>query len=245
MSIELDQSSIDEIFQFFISGKKSASDRLWFYQEMNTLFDNFCVESQTKLRRRMDWSKNNKGRTLGEFALCIYDGTIRERFLIDLWGDAIKKAGNYSVMNISDAGSDNTGKVYILQQNSRGADYIVSCVGKGVLADGVHSIEMKFAPSNKKLTYKVADLKNYYNRSESILTIIGDNSGIGPNGKTHLNTLKKEEINLKDFQWCFFGPDTIEKLLMLPTKIEYTMGGKECVRIMNKEFSNYFDLRGF
>jgi hypothetical protein len=244
MTVDKDQLEIDYIFNNFISGDKSASERLKFYQEMNALFDRLSPASQGKLRRRMDWSKKNKGRTLGEFALLIYDSTIRERFLIESWLELLKENGNYKVLGITDAGGDNTGKVYLSPPASRGADYIINCVGDGYLTSGIHNIEIKFAPSDAKLTYKVADLKNYLERGESVLTIIGNNM-IGPNGKTHLNTLERKEINLQTFQWTYFTPQIIQELLLLPVTERYEMGGKPCIQILNKNFLNYFELRSF
>lgn len=238
------QQLIDDCFATFSNSAKGIADRTAFYTEMESIYEKMPDEIKQKFAWRMDRFVG-VGRSFGSFALSIYDSTRRERLLVEAWTKEIKDCGNYAIMEFKDAGSDNSGKIYIQAPKRCGADYSIQCLGSGFLETGIHFIELKYAPTSKKLTYKVADLELYAKRNESVLTIIGENKMVGPNGDPLKPTLSPNAICLDNFQWCFFTPAIINTLLTLPVKKCYEMGGKPCIQLQQSEFSKYFEVRSF
>lgn len=105
------------------------------------------------------------GRSLGEFALEIYDATLRERHLMGEFADIIR-AFQFRVL---DQGIDNDGRLVIASGGTREADYRLQFPG-GRRA----TLEIKRAPTSKFATYRVVDLQNYIEQGDTlVLTVFG------------------------------------------------------------------------
>ena len=113
------QGKCDEEFDKMVSGKSSRCDYVAaldkFYGEMNEAV-------QKKLRKRMDFSKKNAGRSLGTFALSIYDGTFREQLFINIWLTYLRDNFNYTKLDFLNAGVDNSGRL-IIDGKTGGGDF--------------------------------------------------------------------------------------------------------------------------
>lgn len=162
-------------------------------------------------------------RSPGEFALAIYDTTVRERHLINLW------AGDRPV---ADHGLANDGRLILNTRGKNGRpDFTV---------DGLH-VEVKFDPTRSFVTYKVADLENYVRRGDVVvLTFIGDATMIGGNGDPdHDGSIELSD----DLLWFSMDANQCQKLLEEGERGHHKgFGGKPTVRVYKREFSRFFIL---
>ena len=175
--------------------------------------------SLPQLDRRCD------SRTLGEFALQIFDNTEREAFLMREW---LKATGREDVQ-IVDHGVSNDGRLLIEPGPGQGRpDYeLVSDKGRWKL-------EVKFCPTYRKLTFKVVDLRGYIRQNADMLLIMGDTRMIGANGNKHRGGLLKLPPCLK---WCVIIPRQMQAMLdEFPVDNYREMGGKPSVQIIDQDY---------
>lgn len=228
----------ESLYQRLVSGEISRGE---FFDGYNNLYKEIEGADKRGLDRRLD------NRTLGAFALMIYDSTRREKILIDLWRDMTLKIGLFSKFEIKNHGVDNSGKVFIKNTKAaRGnADYIINVDGDSI-PPGEYPLEVKFSPTLKKMTFKVADLSNYIKSNVLMLTILGDTKMLGPNGNPLLSPLTVDNVDATMLQWCLAtGADMSKMLNTLEQKPYREMGFKECVQMKSDQFSQFFNLYGF
>lgn len=184
-------------------------------------FDDLYCVVPAQFRRVLDRRKDR--RSLGEFALEIYDTTLREKKLINEWNER-----NEYGLKIEKFGSDDSGVVIFDPRNiSSKADYVVA------IGDQRYKLEIKFCPTLAKLTYKVKDLNSYVAEAAYVLTFMYDRKMLGPN----------DTIDTGRMQWFLMEPGLMQRLLdTLPTKLYWEMGGKPAIQILQKDFDKYIKV---
>lgn len=176
--------------------------------------------------RSLDYRRG--GRSLGHFALMVYDNTVRETFLVRKWAQAKN-------LLVIDNGLANDGRLIIDTKGQGGKpDFIVQDRN-----GNSWRLEIKFAPSDKYLTYKVADLENYAKQENLIiLTIIAGKGMMGSNGDPHKNIPLRLSPSLR---WFTLGPENCRNLLRNGEIGNHNgFGGKPTVRVYPTEFSAFF-----
>ena len=216
------------------------------FNEMEKSLHKFLSDGDlSNIMRRMDW------RTLGEFALTIYDSTARESLLTKAWAAGCLERG-LGVISLKDNGMDNEGKIAFKRQYvSHKADFLVTIENsKLAIPDGTHAVDIKYCPSSYFLTYKVADLESYIKDKAYILTFLDENKMLGANGNPDAN----DDISIEDIeigQWGILTPDAMKKMLERLPQERYGQkynGNKPSVRLhRDKEpmFNQYFDIQNW
>lgn len=224
------QARADRDFARFVAGRLTragyvgAIDALW--PEVLALADEDDPPRLLRsLRRRMD------GRSLGQFALSIFDHTIRERFLVREWA---AMTGRCKV--IGDDGISNDGRLII---DARGRRDIADYRMHGRF--GPFLLEMKAAPHDRFFTYKVDDLDRYEKHGGIIvLTLVGTQK-LGSGGDP-------------DIEPCLDLPDGLRWFVMDASRIglfresgeaghHKGFGGKPTVRLYRRRFKGIVSLR--
>lgn len=222
--------------------KAGNISRLEFCQSYDALFTQIPEKDRKNLERRMDKTNGFKGRSLGKFALTIYDSTLREAQLIDAWVSMMLEKGEFTELYIENAGIDNSGLLLIGVYSTK-ADFVIYSKGGKILPDGQHQIEIKFCPTLKKVTYKVDNLVNYVNQNTYVLTIISDGQVGGNGNPAHDGRI---EFSADKFAWVIFSPLLIQRMLdEIPHEHKFELGNKLCVQLLKKDFSKYFTIQGF
>jgi hypothetical protein len=182
-------------------------------------FDALYDEVPQRFRRAIDGRRDR--RSLGEFALDIYDTTRRERELIADWNER-----NHLLFRVECLGSDDAGIVVFDPRNlSSNADYRVSCGGSS------YKLEVKFCPTLAKLTYKVKDLRAYIMADAYVLTVMYDRRALG------------EVVDPARLRWTLMTPAIMKRLLdEIPVRNHWEMGRKPSVQILAKDFGNYVEV---
>ncbi len=224
------------IYLCFTEGKISRQEFCDAYDALFSLVDS---KDRKNLENRLDTTKNQKGRSLGKFALQIYDSTLREKRLIDSWVSMLLENEYFEEIYIQDNGVDNSGLVLLNVKNSK-PDYILYTKGGELLPDGSHTIEVKFAPGFNKLTYKVDNLESYLKYDSYVLTIINSGKMGGSGDPQHSG---KIDLDYSLMGWVLFTPETVRKILQsLPHQHYFELGNKKAVQILQKDFDQYFTV---
>jgi hypothetical protein len=219
-----------EIYDGFMGNLLNRSE---FVKAYDDLYEEIPPNARSHLARRKD------KRTLGEFALSIWDNSRREKILIELWAESCKKKGIFNQFEFSANGVDNSGRLYIgYRRNASNSDFIVT------IDDKTGPLEVKFNPSKVKNTFKLADLKNYIKEGALVLVIMGAKM-LGPNGDCKKPSLRPELVDLKGMSWFVITPSSMAQLLELPIKNLWEIGNKPGIQILERDFSKYFDIYEF
>jgi hypothetical protein len=224
------------IYTCLTTGKITRQE---FCEAYDSLFSLVDSKDKKNLENRLDKTKNQQGRTLGKFALQIYDATFREKLLINSWVTMLLEDGHFEEVYIQDNGVDNSGVVLLNVNNSK-PDYILYTKGGTVIPDGSHKVELKFAPGFNKLTYKVDNLESYQRYDSYVLTIINVGKMGGSGEPTHDGSIN---LNYSLMGWTLFTPEIIRRLLdELPHQHYFELGNKKAVQILQKDFEKYFTV---
>ncbi len=207
------------------------------YNELEKQLHNFLNDKElSNILKRMD------NRTLGEFALKIYDNTLRERILADAWVEACKSRDLVKTMKLKDNGMDNRGTIlFSMDRLSHKSDFMATTEGSKLpIPDGQHPLEMKYCPTDTRLHFKVQDLKSYCDTGSYALIIMGKKSMIGSNG----NPMQEFQMNVSELNLCSWGiltPTKIKEMLdTLPAcRYDGYMGNKPCIRVCKSEEKNH------
>jgi hypothetical protein len=187
--------------------------------EYKEAFDSLYDQVPQRFLRAIDGRKDR--RSLGEFALELYDATLREKTLISQWNER-----NNLKLTIECLGSDDAGVVIFDPKNlSSQADYRVTCGGSS------YKLEIKFCPTLAKLTYKVKDLRAYILAEAYVLTIMYDRRSLG------------ETIDPSRLNWTLMTPAIMKRLLdEVPVRNHWEMGRKPSIQILAKDFDRYIEV---
>jgi hypothetical protein len=189
--------------------------------------------------KRMDW------RTLGEFALMVYDNTRRERLLVDAWVEMCKAKGLFSNAVLCDNGMANDGVVmFSLKFVNHEPDFVITLQDSSIeIPDGVNKLEVKYCPSSRFLTYKAKDLESCIRKKSYVLTVMGENKMLGANGNPDADdSFDVDALNIS--AWTIMTPEGMSYMLEnLPVRrYEGYMGNKPAVRVYRDESPNYKDF---
>lgn len=179
-------------------------------------------------------------RSLGEFALWINDQTDREGFFMEKWSSMALDIGLFTDIQSYEHGCDHRGRLLLFPaKQSKAADYKVAVKGGNLMPDGIHLIEVKYDPSLRKFTLKVADIESYLEQGCYILCILTDDCMVGPNGN------KDSDIPFVlpegRTYWCLISPDALAKIYeerCVSDRRE--MGDKKSIQLHPEDFGRYF-----
>lgn len=197
---------------------------------------------RSSIQNRVDRNRDSQ-RTLGQFALGIYDNTLRERILIEAWRDRLKQCGQVEDIDIQDHGMSNDGMIHFSKAEvNPKADFKIKTTGSKLkdVPNGEMLVEVKFCPSQKYLHFKESDFRCYAEAGASVLIFIG-NDMYGGNGNPKWDM---EVADLRLEEWGFIAHDAVQDMLKKEEFItrynargQVMMGGKPCVRLnRNQQF---------
>ena len=177
-------------------------------------------------------------RTLDTFKKDILFSTKLEEFWFKLYLCQITSI--YDKIEYENTGTDNKGKYQRVA--NKNADYTIylTKLGKTV----TRKIDIKWAPTPGKATFKVDNLKHYIKDDTNILLFYNTGDKRLIKRKDYDLTKHIEEINkvIKNIKYGIIAPYKMEKILKnYEHKKNYYMGNKVCVEIPSSDFSKYFD----
>lgn len=187
-------------------------------------------EIANKFRYRKDQ------RSLGHFALMLYDNTLRERFLLDQAWPQIARPGD----TIENLGVQNDGRL-VLNPRGKNLNLDFQVVNYEV---GGYPLEVKYCPTQKMATYKVSDLTNYLSTPCSkVLTVFTTGQMVGSNG----NPDREAAFELPRYSFfTLMDHDAIGRLLAVGENGTHVgFGGKPTVRVYARQFSSVFEIQAF
>lgn len=197
---------------------EGAIDRSAYIEAIDALYPQIPKNLRADVDRRRD------RRTLGEFALHIYDSTAREAFLVREWAALLYGLG----LRLVDNGVGNSGRL-VLDTAGRGGepDFVLR------FPERSYRLEVKFGPTPRFVTYKVDDLVNYTQRDDTVvLTILGD--GRDP-------TVATQSAVPAGLYWFLMDRARIRRLLSRgEIGTHKGFGGKETVRLEASRFEDVF-----
>lgn len=216
----------------------NRSDYYNLFNQLDHKIRQYGILSENDRRSIINRVDKASGRKLGEFALGIYDNTLRERILIEAWKDRLIKSGNVEKIDISDYGMANDGMIYFSKQNiNPKADFKITVSGSKIekIPNKEMFIEVKFCPSQQYLHFKKGDFECYAKDNVNILIFIGNDQMFGGNGNP------KWDMQVSDFkleEWGLITNNSIHDILNKEVFTErhnargqLMMGGKDCVRL--------------
>lgn len=214
-----------EADQLFLQLESHAIDRRQYVHQINELYDRIPLPQRGNVARRKDT------RSLGIFALSIYDNTKREKFLINAWCDQIPN----QAYQIIDNGINNDGRLIIDTSNCKSvSDYVLKNNFE------TRHVEVKFSPCQWKMTFKKADFNAYLKEDASILLIMGNVGMMGPNGVPEGNT---ELVLPKGLKWTLITPHQISKIMEeVPVRNCWEVGGKPSYQLFAKDFHKFIEV---
>lgn len=176
-------------------------------------------------------------RNLETFKKDIYFSTKLEEFWFKLYLRQI--CHKYDAIEYEDSGTDNSGKY--TKRATKKADYTVHLHKNGSV--GTIKLDIKWAPTFGKATFKVSNLKSYIADGSNILLFYN----IGPaalrkpgdyNIKVHIDKILSR---LEEIRYGIIIPNEMQKMLdTYPHKKNFYMGHKICVEVPYVDFSKYF-----
>lgn len=177
-----------------------------------------------------------------QFARDIKFGTKIESFWIGVWQKEIKLWPEFELLSIEDYGVDNTGG-FVAKSNGN-ADYYIRYNRYGSYFE--HPLEVKWAPSNDKATFKIQDLHNYVKQNASILLVYNTSEYNLKKPKDcqpteHIETIKTCMDKIK---WAIVDVASIKKILNDHTHFPVPyMGNKMGLILDPLNFKNYMTER--
>lgn len=181
-------------------------------------------------------------RSLEQFTEDIKFGTNMETFWVQIWLKELKLWPEFEILSIANYGVDNDGK-YVKVANSN-ADYYIKYHRLGEYKE--HPLEIKWAPTNGKATFKINNLQAYLKQNSSILLIFNTHKDtLKQTPKTSLHTHQDKILGyLPYIKWSIIGTDGIRKILNDHTHepIPY-MGNKMGLIVDPKNFHKYMVVR--
>lgn len=217
------QSHFDGCHYWLKSGEWTREK---YVEQINYLWCGIHPEDRKSLQRRKD------RRTLGEFALQVYDSSMREKFLITEW---LKILGREDV-RIEDYGIANDGRIIMDPDGEQGKpDYRI------ISDKGVFKFEVKFCPTAAKLTFKSGDLHSYIDHDATVLIIMANMAMIGPNGFAHVEKPLEVPAGTK---WTLLFKETCKKMLLELPVVQYReIGYKRGVQLKKHNMHKFIKVR--
>lgn len=216
------------------------------FNKMEKNLHHSCTDRELQnVMKRMDW------RTLGEFALTIYDNTKREKLLAETWVDMCQAQGLFESAVLQDNGMANNGRImFALKSINHEPDFKITIIDSDFeIPTGLNKLEVKYCPSDKFLTYKEADLKSYISKNSYVLTVMGENKMLGANGNPNADDkFVVDDLNIST--WIIMTPDMMRDMLNeIPVRsFQGYMGNKPSIRLYRDDqpkFSEYFTVRNW
>lgn len=225
------QEQFDELFNLLENNKITRQE---YVDRLNKLAPDVPSQYKRSVDRRRD------SRTLGEFALQVYDNTKREKFLIEQW------CGQWpdKEYGIIDHGIANNGCLILDTSKCKSVSDYKLYVWKG----GNHGyesslLEIKFCPCQWKLTYKQADFAAYLREESLILTIMGDTRMLGPNGDPDNNQPLQLPAGL---QWILMGASEINHIMeKIPVRMHREVGYKPSYQLFKASFPQFVKVENW
>jgi hypothetical protein len=219
------QRLLDRAYAALASGEISRQS---YFRQINALADD--PEIAGRFRYRKDQ------RSLGHFALTLYDNTLRERFLLDAAWPYISREGDRAV----DLGVNNDGRLVLRPDGkNRNLDFLVRNE-----ALGDYPLEVKYCPTQRFLTYKIDDLSNYLDTPDArVLTVAVANGMVGSNG----NPDRDVAFALPPYSFfTLMDHEAIRRLIQTGESGNHAgFGGKPTVRIYQRQFHKAFTINAF
>lgn len=215
------QGVCDRAFRSFGAGRLTPD-------EFRTLGDQlFHVmpegDVKRRLRTRMNRNLNGTDRTLGDFALEIYQGHRGECEAVGAWRRAMLHTGRFTQLDLADNGTDNSGRLVLdWKMVSQKADFKLTARGGSLIPDGTHLLEVKVNNRGAhKATYKLHNLREYHAQGCYVLTVWHDFGAMS---------------------WGLFGPPEIDRMLAdLPLAAYREIGGNVGVQLRREQFERYLN----
>jgi len=176
-------------------------------------------------------------RNLDQFKKDIYFSTKLEEFWFKLYLKQI--CSRYDAIEYDNTGTDNSGTYQRVA--TKAADYTIHLTKSGATAS--IKLDIKWAPTAGKATFKVKNLEHYIKDDIKILLFynIGDkrlNKPKDHNIKTHIERITE---NLENIRYSIILPPQMQQMLnTYKHKISYYMGNKMCIEVPSEDFGKYF-----
>lgn len=181
-------------------------------------------------------------RTKEEFCKDIAFGTKIEAFWIKVWIEELKNWPEYKLLSVTDHGVDNSGK-FVAQSNGN-ADFYIKYYHYGDFKE--HPLEIKWAPSNDKATFKITDLNNYIKTNSSMLLIFNtsETNLKRPPSYNYQKHLDNIIDHMPQIKWGIIDPPNISRILNKHTHFPVPyMGNKMGLIVIPEDFSKYMVIR--
>lgn len=222
----------------------TRSDYYDLFDKLDEKVREYGVLAENDRRSIVNRVDKTSGRKLGQFALGIYDNTLRERILIEAWRDRLKQCGQVEDIDIQDYGMSNDGMIHFSKADiNPKADFKINTTGSKLkdVPNGEMLVEVKFCPSQKYLHFKKCDFDCYAEAGVNVLIFIGNDQMYGGNGNPKWDM---EVADLRLEEWGLIAPDAVKDMLHKETFMPRSnargqpmMGGKPCVRLnRNQQF---------
>lgn len=195
---------------------------------------NALAAVHTEIANKFRYRKDQ--RSLGHFALQLYDNTLRERFLLDQAWPQIAREGD----SIENLGVQNDGRL-VLNPQGKNLNLDFKVVNASL---GDYPLEVKYCPTQKMMTYKVDDLANYLSTPCSkVLTVATTGQMVGSNGNPDRDVV----FRLPPYSFfTLMDHDAIGRLLAIGENGNHVgFGGKPTIRIYERKFSQVFEIQAF
>lgn len=192
-----------------------------YFKQVNAL-----ASEHDEIARRFAYRRDR--RSLGHFALMLYDSTVRERFLLESCWPQIGRDGD----SYSDLGINNDGRLVLKTPGRRpNLDFLVENETLGG-----YPLEVKFCPTQRFLTYKLFDLQNYLRTPDArVLTVASPDRMSGPNGDPDVDTAF---VLPRHSYFLLMDHDSLSRLIEIGEHGNHDgHGGKDTVRILQRQFS--------
>lgn len=181
-------------------------------------------------------------RSIETFKKDIKFGTMLEKFWIECLVESLRHNKEVSDIVLNNNGIDNSGEY--VEKSTRDADYHLSFKAYRSFFSG--KIEVKFAPTKGKVTFKKHDLEEYVKQNAYIYLIYnnGEETLKKPQDYDFEMHIEKILLNIENVKWAILEPKKIAKLIknVEPEKIKY-MGGKMGYILTPAEVESIFEIK--
>lgn len=179
----------------------------------------------------MNYEQRRDFRSHEEFAQHISDSTKKELYLVHRWQLEMQLKGKYCC--VIPYGLDPSGNVNLNRQNGQPDFQLVNSEKLN------QNLEVKNSPVMNKVTFKLLSMRNIVKWDAWTLLFINT-------GQQTKHSIK--EMDLSQAYWALFDCSTMNNILQdYHDKIFRwkPFGNKECVQILEKDFTKYFSLNRF
>jgi hypothetical protein len=182
------------------------------------------------------------GRSVDKFTEDIKFGTDMETFWMQIWVKEMKLWPEFELLSVGDYGTDNSGG--LVAKPTSNADYYIKYRRHTEFYE--HPLEVKWAPTSGKATFKIKDLHAYIKQNSAILLIFNTHKDtLKQVAKTSIYTHQDRILGyLPYIKWAMIHPEGIRRILNDHTHepIPY-MGHKMGLIVDPVDFHKYMVVR--